>query len=128
MNGLYFLLGGIVLIIAFFKRELLVNKKSFTVILALSVALFLVGFLLHIKGEGRGSASGALLFPLLSLGLYRLCRRAFIWRFKREPRDTAFDWSEGMGPDRIFNILFFVLSAWLMVLIAYFMTELSKFR
>jgi hypothetical protein len=108
--------------IGIFKRELLIETESFRIILGISVVLFLVGLFLHFTAPGRHFGSGALLCPLLSLGLYRLCRRVFIRQYNREPRDTWFDWSEGMGADRIFNILYFGSVGWLLMLLAAFIS------
>ncbi len=117
METLLFAIGGLVFAIGIFKRELLVERDSFRIILGISVALFLAGLLLNFMAARQYPTSGALLCPLLSLGLYRFCRRVFVRRYKREPRDTWMDWRDGMGADRIFNILYFVAVSWLWILI-----------
>ncbi len=126
MNPFYFALGGLVFAIAIFRRELLIRTESFRIILIVSVGLFFTGLALHLTNPGRNSTSGALLCPLFSLGLYRLCYRVFVMRLKREPRDTFFNWDKGMGADRVFNIVYFVLTAWLWMLTAISMEELAK--
>lgn len=126
MDPFYFAIGGLVFAIALFKRELLVQKKSLRVILVVSVGLFLTGLTIHFTNAGRDSTSGALLCPLLSLGLYLLCHKVFLMRFKREPKDTFFNWGQGMGADRLFNIAYFVLAAWLWMLTTIGMLELAK--
>ncbi|SRR6185295_4934148 len=113
MNPIYFSIGGLVFAIAFFKRELLIQKQSLKIILSLSTALFLAGVTLHFRAPGQHPGSGALLCPLMSLGLFHLFRRLFLWRFQREPKDTWLNWDAGQGADRIFNILYFVSSGWL---------------
>lgn len=126
MNPFYFAIGGLVFAIAIFKRELLVHKESFRIILIVSVGLFFTGLAIHFTNLGRDSTSGALLCPLISLGLYRLCHRVFFMRLRREPKDTFFNWDKGMGADRVFNIVYFVLAAWLWMLTAIGMIELAK--
>jgi hypothetical protein len=126
MGTLLFLVGGLVLTIALFKRELLVESESFRLILGVSALLFVAGLALHFSDAWRDSNCGALLVPLISLGFYRLCRRIFIRLYKREPRDTYLDWSPGMGVDRVFNIVYFVLGSWLWMLVTVFMLELAK--
>ena len=121
MFYIVFATGGFVWVIALFKRELLARRRSFRIILGLSIVLFSVGVMLHLK-EARYPASGALLAPLVSLGLYRLCRAIFIRHFKREPRDTWLNWAEGMSDDRLFNIVYFVLAGWIWALLAGFMS------
>jgi hypothetical protein len=126
MDYLYFIIGFFVAGIALFKRELLVQKHTSAIILAISVALFVLGIALHFTDWGRQAPSGALLTPLMSLALYRFCRTLFLKRLDHEPIDTYMDWSPGMAADRLFNIVFFVLSAWLVMFNAIGMRELVK--
>lgn len=121
MNPILFSLGGLVFVIGIFKRELLVQRKSFTVILVISVVLFLAGLVLHFAYNGIYPGSGALLSPLVSLTLYRWFSSIFAATYRRQPVDTWLDWREGMGPDRIFNILYFVTAGVSWALLASFM-------
>lgn len=121
MNPLLFAIGGLVFAIGIFKRDLLVQVKSFTIILAISVALFLTGLVLSVAYAGRYPGSGALLSPLVSLVLYRLSRKVFIATYEREPLDTWLNWKEGMGPDRLFNILYFITAGCLWTILGAFM-------
>lgn len=109
-----------------FKRELLIEKESFRLILGVSIALFLVGVALHFTEAGQDSPSGALVHPLISLWLFRLFRRVFVMRFKHEPRDTFFNWENGLGADRLFNIVYFGIVGCLWMLIPFGMNELAK--
>jgi hypothetical protein len=126
MDAIYFSIGGFVFAIAIFKRELLIQRGAVKIIFGVSVGLFIAGVILHFTGEGRDSTCGALLSPLLSLGLFRLCRRVFLKRYQREPNDSWLDWSEGMGADRVFNIVYFVTALWLWMVITIGMLELGK--
>jgi len=126
MLYLFFIIGYFVAGVALFKRELLVQKQSFAIILWISIALFVFGILLHLTDWGREVPSGALLTPLMTLALYRFCRTLFLKGLKHEPRDTYLDWSPGMAADRLFNIVFFVLSGWLVMFNAIGMRELVK--
>jgi hypothetical protein len=126
MDTLLISVGYLVFAIALFKRELLVKEESFRLILGVSALLFVVGVALHISTAWRDSACGALLVPLISLGYYRLCRKIFIWLFQREPRDTYLNWSPGMGADRVFNIVYFVLGGLMLLFVTILMLELAK--
>jgi hypothetical protein len=114
MKYVYFAIGGIVLYTFLMKRELLVQKRSFRIILSVSIILFLAGIVdlaLYFKNRERYFVSGALLCPLITLAQYRLCRRVFLKYVKREPKDTFLNYSrKDLGPDRLFNILYFVLA------------------
>lgn len=111
-----------------FKRELLLEKESFRVIFAISLALFIAANLLHFTGAGRYSSHGALLSPLVSLGLFQLGRKVFLAYFKREPKDTFFKFEKGAAADRIFNIMFFSLASLLVMITTIIMWELDKLR
>ena len=125
MDYVYVFVGMFVSVIALFKRDLLVQKRSFKIVLALAIVLFVVALLLH-RVDSTPSLSGALLTPLLSLLLFRLCRSAFLRLYNREPRDTWFNWTKGMGADRTFNIVYFGSSIWLELLAMGTMIEVSK--
>ena len=106
MNPLLFSIGGLVFAIGIFKREWLVQRSSFTVILAISIALFVTGLVLRFVGPPPGN--GSLFSPLVSLVLYRLFYRFFVMTYQREPLDTWLDWHDGLYLDRVFNILYFL--------------------
>jgi hypothetical protein len=108
------------------KADLLIQQRSFRVILAVAVVLFLVGVALHFTRAGMNIKSAALVDPLISLGLFRRYRRLFIRRYTREPRDTFLDWTPGMSADRAFNIAFAASAFCLSVLIAYAMVSLAR--
>jgi hypothetical protein len=126
MQYVYIFIGMFVSIIALFKRELLVQKDSFRIILGASIALFLCSFILHMAEGNPGSFSGALLAPLLSLGLYRFYRVLFVQRIHREPKDTFFDWASGLTADRLFNIVYFGSAVWLELFAMAGMMELAR--
>lgn len=126
MDIFYFLIGFFVSFIVLLDRELLIKKNSFKLILGAAVVLFLGGVILHFTAIGRYTASGALLCPLVSLLLFRLFRRHFLTRYGREPRDTFLNWESGMGADRVFNIVYFVSTGWLVMLGTIAMQELAK--
>lgn len=126
MDYFYVFGGMFVGIIAFFKREMLIRKEDFKIIFGVSIALFFAGLILHSTEADADSFSGALLTPLVSLGLYRLCRRVFLKRFKREPTDTFFNWESGLASDRLFNIVYFGSSIWVELLAIGGMMKLAK--
>lgn len=122
MDIVYIVAAFVVPYIFLTKRELLIEKESFRLILGISIALFVAEFALHFTNVGRSPASGGLLCPLLSLLLYRLLRKWFIRWFKHEPRDTFLNWESGLAEERIFNILYWTLS------LALFMLAVSGMR
>ena len=126
MLYIYILIGMFVAVLALFRRELLIQTDSFRAILAVSTLLFLIGIFLHSTAAGRNAPSGALLAPLMSLALYRVTRKLFLLKFRREPRDTFMDWSSGLAWDRVFNIVYFAGSAWILMAAMIGMRALAK--
>ncbi|MDQ3007579.1 MAG: hypothetical protein M3R47_19625 [Chloroflexota bacterium] len=127
MDYLYFAIGGFVICAGIFKRDLLTQKRSFRLILLVSVALFLVGAVLHFTEVGRNSISGALLCPLITLAQYRLSRKVFLKYVKREPKDTFFIYTgKDLGKDRLFSLLYFIPATWLLMLVPVVMEKLAK--
>ncbi len=122
MDPLLFSAGGLVFAIGIFRRQLLIEEFSFRIILAISTILFIIGLFVHFIAPEKYPGIGALLSPLFSLALYRLGRSIFKNHLLREPRDSWFDWSEGMAADRIFNIIYFSLAGLIWVFTAAFVS------
>ena len=118
MDAFFFAMGGLVFGIFIFKRELLVAKQTFRPILAICSALFLGSIAVYAMSATPPPGIGALLCPLLSLLVYRLCRKVFLARVGHEPRDTYLNWAPGLGPDRVFNIIFVALTLCLWIFTA----------
>lgn len=121
MDYVYLAIGGFVVYTFLMKRELLIQKRSFRIILLVSVILFLAGLMdmtLYLAGGKRYFVSGALLCPLITLAQYWLSRRVFLKYVKREPKDTFFIWSgKDLGKDRLFNVLYFVPAFWILIFV-----------
>src|SRR5437660_3307125 len=84
MDYLYIPVGMFVIFIAFLNRDLLARRRTFVLILVISIVLFLTGIVLHFIERDSDSSSGALLTPLVTLALYRLCRRLFLRKADHE--------------------------------------------
>jgi len=115
---LYAVIGGLVIGLFILKRELLTDRKAFLTVLGISIILSVLGICIHFSSGGGNSMSGALLAPLLDLGLYRLLRAFYIQRVGSEPRDTYLIWTPGMPADRIFNIVYLTLALLLWIFVA----------
>lgn len=115
---LYFLPTGILLILFNHRHGLLVDSKSFRLILAGSASSFILGLVLHFTSDGRNTVAGGLLNPLVSLWLFRGLRCLFLRRFGREPQSTFLNWNEGLAPDRFFDFAYFIVTIGLWVLLA----------
>ena len=126
MDFMFFFTGGLAAWILILRRELLDDKRTFRTLVWISSALFVIGVVLHFTNLAQRSACGALLAPLISLGLFRICRRVFVKRFSRDAKDTYLNWQGGLGPDRIFNIVYFSLSCLLLMACTIGMVELAK--
>lgn len=126
MTLLYIALGLSVNLVFLFRRELLIEKESFSLILGGSGVLFIAVIVLHFTAAGRYPGSGALLAPLPALLLFRFFRRWFVKWFGREPRDTFLNWNTGMLEDRIFNVVYWALGVGLVLLGMSGMESLTK--
>jgi hypothetical protein len=109
--------AGFVLAIAFFGRELLIERRSRKVIFGVSLALFVAAIFLPIFMRGKPILFPSLMNPLVSLGLFLLMRRLFVRWKHREAIDTFFDWRSGLAADRWFNIVYFTLGTFLLSLL-----------
>jgi len=117
MDFVWLAAAGSVLTIAFFARDLLIERTSRKIIFAVALAMFVTAILLPLFMRDKPVLFPSLMNPLVSLGLFLLMRKLFIRWKKREPIDTFLDWSKGLGADRWFNILYFSLGTFLMFLL-----------
>lgn len=118
MEIAYFSLGGFVIVVALFKRELLFEPESHQILLGIAAVMFVVGAVLVFGRLQPNSAAGALMNPLVSIGLFWLMRKLFHWRYGRDPRDTFHNWTPGMAADRFFNIIYFTSASICWALVA----------
>jgi hypothetical protein len=125
MNPFYFVIGAFVIAIAHFKMELLVNRQSLRVIFSISLVLFACGLVLPFTEAGNDTMSGALLCPLLSLGLFCWLRKLFLLRFRRELVDTFLIWN-GRSSDILFNLTFFLSATLLLIFLPFGMQQLAN--
>ena len=105
-------LHGIILSFQQSTFDNFVDKKSFLIILKVSMISFLLAIIIDLLNYDKklwGLLS--LYMPLYIVGLYRFLRFIFVSIKKREPIDTAFD-LKGITPwsDRLFNIFFFCMA------------------
>jgi hypothetical protein len=123
MKFVTIVIGACVVYAIFFRRELLIEERSFKIFLVLSIILFLLGLVtiaLYFMGFQKIlSPPGALLCPLITLAQFRLSRRVFLKYVGREPKDTSFVWStKGLGPDILFNLLYFIPAFWILIFVS----------
>ena len=109
MNVIWFIIGGFVLAIAFWTRKWLFDRDTRAVIFCISAVLLVAGLILTAFTYEKPALFPSLLNPLVSLGLFVVMHKGFVRWQQRDPIDTFMDWRSGLAPDRLFNILYFVL-------------------
>lgn len=119
MDIIWLAVAGFVLAIAFFDRWLLIERRSRKVIFGVSLALFVAAIFLplFIFMRDKPILFPSLMNPLVSLSLFLLMRKLFVHWKHREPIDTFFDWRPGLAADRWFNIVYFTLGTFLLILL-----------
>ena len=91
-------------------RRLLDDKKTWTLLIKISISIALLGIALTIFQIGKNNLYLSLATPLFSFSIYRILFNFFLRKFKRPPIDTAYNWTPGLFYDRLFNIIYFFLS------------------
>jgi hypothetical protein len=126
-------MDALFLIIAFwiygpflFRRDWLVEEDSYKLVRGISVIAFLAGLALLFLDRARFSGTGVLCAPLLTLLMFRLCRKIFLRMFKREPKDTFMNWKAGLAADRLFNIAYFTLTTFVLIFSVVIENELDN--
>ena len=117
MSVVCFAAGGFVIAVVLFKRDLLFRPETFKIIFGVAAALFVAGAALLLTRLDKSETAGALLSPMISLGLFSMMRKLFRFWLKRDPEDTFLNWNAGLGPDRVFNIVYFTIafSSWALI-------------
>src|SRR5690349_10765838 len=90
------------------QRQWLIHKKSFNLLLAGSIILFIVGtvFLFIDLRRSHPSSGFFLIIPLVSLLNFKVLHKWFVTRLAREPKDVFNNWESGLYWDRLFSFLF----------------------
>ena len=120
MDVVWIIVAGFVLFIAFFVRQWLFDRNTRAVIFYISAALPVAGLILTAFTYKKPALFPSLLNPLVSLGLFVVMHKGFLRWQKRDPIDTFMDWRSGLAPDRLFNILYFILGVvfWFLLYVA----------
>ena len=127
MDIVWLATAGFVLTIVYFGRDLLIQRGSRKIVFGVSLALFVAAIVLTIFMWSTPTLFPSLMGPLVSLGLFLLMRKLFVRWKHREPIDTFFDWRPGLAADRWFNILYFTLGTFLLLLL-YIAADLTGYE
>src|SRR5678815_2536838 len=120
MDFVWIIIGGFVLFIGLGVREWLFDRQTRVFIFCVSAALLVASLILTACTYKSPALFPSLLNPSVSLGLFVVMHKGFVRWQKRDPKDTFMDWRRGLAPDRLFNILFFMLgiALWMLLCVA----------
>lgn len=117
MDFVWIIIGGFVLFIGLGMREWLFDRRTRALIFCVSAALLVAALVLTAVTYKSPALFPSLLNPSVSLGLFVVMHKGFVRWQKRDPKDTFMDWRRGLAPDRLFNILYFMLGIALWMLL-----------
>lgn len=119
VNFVFILLGTNTLIIFLYKREWLLEKIPFLILLTANTTLLAMGYLLETKLIGNPKLVIALKMPLLSQLIF-ICM-VFIFRkiYNRNPVDTFWTMDQALMKDGIFNFVFWAMAIILPAIIVF---------
>jgi len=100
-----FLSGFVIPLTLFvFFRKLLNEPKYQKLLLIIFSVLAAIGIAIVLIKNQAYSFYLMLILPLISYWIYRMSLSVFRKKNKRNPKDTAMDWRDGLDHDRLFNI------------------------
>lgn len=109
MDFIFILLGLSTLFIFLYKREWLIEKKSYLIILWINLVLFFVGYFLeyvvNIHSKTVVALKMGLLSQLIFLALINLYRKLY----GKNPVDTFWSMDSKLLKDGLFNFLFWII-------------------
>jgi hypothetical protein len=111
--------GLFIQIVFMLKREWLLRKPSFLIILILTLVLLGISCVLIYAKLGNPKIARLLAMPLPSFGTFVLMKYLFLKIYNRNPVDTFWSMDFREMPDGIFNFLFWVLSILLSAVFAF---------
>jgi hypothetical protein len=120
MAFIFAMIGLLVQIVFMFKREWLFEKRSFTVILILSAALFTLSYILMLNHIGNPKTVRLLTIPLLAAIMFYITKLTFFKLYDRNLEDTFWSMDSTLMSDGVFNAIFWFSSTVLSVLFTYF--------
>lgn len=110
INFVFIILGTNTLLVFLYKREWLLEKKSYLILLIANLILFGMGYLLQAKLIGNPKLVVALKMPLLSQLLFSFMVICFRKIYKRTPVDTFWTMDMTLMKDGVFNFVFWFLA------------------
>ena len=116
VDVIYFCIAFLVIAIFGLKLELLLEEFSFKVILMFAVGVFAMGIVVHFTDKTHDSAAGLMFAPLVMLGYFWVLRQLFLKWARREPINTAANWTPGLAKDRTFAFAFLFGSVFIIFL------------
>ncbi len=107
------------LIVFMYKRDWLLSRKPFTILLAVNFLLLILGYLLQYYSVGNPKMVVALKMPVLSqllfIGLVTIFRKIY----NRDPVDTFWTMDVSLMKDGILNFFFWVVAIILPAILAF---------
>ncbi len=110
MDFIFILLGINTLFVFLYKREWLLQKQPFTILLACNLILFVLGYVLQYYSIGNPKLVVALKMPVLSQLLFIGLVTVFRKIYNRDPVDTFWTMDISLMKDGIFNFVFWVIA------------------
>lgn len=111
MNILLLLIGLNPMYIFLFRRELLIEKKSFLILTVINIALFISSYILEFILTTNVEYIAALRMPVLSLGVFKILSLIYFRLYNTSPLDTFWSMDARLFKDGVFNLLFWILGA-----------------
>ncbi len=108
MDFAYIALGLNTLAVFLYKREWLLKKKPFTILLAINILLLILGYIFQYNLIGNPNMVVALKMPLLSQLIFISLVTIFRKVYNRDPVDTFWTMDISLMKDGIFNFTFWV--------------------
>jgi hypothetical protein len=117
MNILFVILGMNVFIIFIFRRELLTKLKPFLIILFFNLFLFVSSFWLQNHHMGNSKFIPLLKVPLIYQTIFYVMLTIYRMLFHADPVDTLWSADKTKMKDGIFNFVYGVLLAFVVILV-----------
>jgi len=119
MDLIFVAIGISIHVVFLFKREMLFDRRSFSLLLAVSVIIFALSYMLHKWNLGQPKTIILLKIPMLTLLIFFLMKTFYFKIFRKNPRDTFWSMDIELMRDGIFNALFWIIGLLVPIILVY---------
>lgn len=119
MNFVIIIVSLFINIVFIYNRELLFDKRFFSLMALVSLLLFSLSFGLSARAIGNPKFTPALKIPFFALVVFFITKTIFFHLYQRNPEDTFWSMDLSLMRDGVFNFCFWLFGIMIPAVLMY---------